>query len=216
MSRKLSLPIISDKEDPFIKAILAAPEDEAPRLIYSDWLDEHDDIRAEYLRIDCALAKLSQDDPRFDELVVRFRELHFQVDRAWRTAVARTKIENCVPRFDFRCPKNWDKLELTGQEHVRYCSACRKQVIYCDSIVEARRQAVMGKCVAVDPVIPRSAGDLSRIPVEEDTITMGMLEGYGPDITEEEARAQLGMRPVDSDSGEGNTGRKDPWWRFWS
>lgn len=29
----------------FIEAIRAAPEDDAPRLVYADWLDEHDDSR---------------------------------------------------------------------------------------------------------------------------------------------------------------------------
>jgi uncharacterized protein (TIGR02996 family) len=215
MLHKLSLPIISDSEDPFIRAILASPEDESPRLIYSDWLDEHDDPRGEYLRIDCALAKMSQGDPRFDELVVRFRELHFQIDRTWRTAVARAEIEKCVPRFEFHCPKQWDKLELTGQEGVRYCSACRKQVFYCDSIVEARQEAGQGHCVAVDPAVPRSSGDLDRYPIEVGEIVMGLM-APDPDITEEEARAQLGMRPLDTDATEGESARKRPWWRFWA
>jgi uncharacterized protein (TIGR02996 family) len=215
MSRKLSLPIISDKEDPFIKAILATPEDEAPRLIYSDWLDEHDDPRAEYLRIDCALAKMSQDDPRFDELVVRFRVLHFQIDRAWRTAVARTRIENCAPRFDFRCPKQWDKLELTDQEHLRYCSACRQQVVFCDSMFEARQHAENGHCVAIDPAIPRWEGDLDRSPSEDRGVTMGIID-FVPESTEAKARVQLGTRPLDSASPESGSERKRPWWRFWS
>jgi uncharacterized protein (TIGR02996 family) len=215
MISKLSLPIISDKEDPFIRAILAAPEDESPRLIYSDWLDEQDDPRAEYLRIDCALAKMSQDDPRFDELVVRYRELHFQVDRTWRTAVARAGIEACRPRFELRCPKRWDKLQLTGAEGIRYCSACRKEVFYCDSLVEARHQAENGHCVAIDPGVPRSIGDLDRDPIEAGEMMMGLFDS-DPDITEEEARDQLGMRSLESDKKPDEPARQRPWWRFWA
>jgi uncharacterized protein (TIGR02996 family) len=43
--------------DAFLRAILEAPDDDAPRLIYADWLDEHDDpARAEFIRIQCARA----------------------------------------------------------------------------------------------------------------------------------------------------------------
>lgn len=43
----------------FIKAILADPDDDAPRLIYADWLDEQgQDQRAEFIRVQCRLATL--------------------------------------------------------------------------------------------------------------------------------------------------------------
>jgi uncharacterized protein (TIGR02996 family) len=40
---------MSDDED-FIGAIVDAPGDDAPRLVYADWLDERDDPRGAYLR----------------------------------------------------------------------------------------------------------------------------------------------------------------------
>ncbi len=41
----------------FLEAILECPDDDAPRLIFADWLDEHGDAdRAEFIRIQCALA----------------------------------------------------------------------------------------------------------------------------------------------------------------
>src|SRR5258708_7552476 len=123
MSQRRPLPLISSEEDPFILAILGAPEDEAPRLIYADWLEERGDLRGAYLRLDCQLAALTEDDPRFDELVIRFRELHFQIDRAWRRAVSRSRIEKC-DQFAFRCPKRWDALQPTEDSRVRYCTAC--------------------------------------------------------------------------------------------
>lgn len=44
-------------ESHLLAAILAAPEDDAPRLIYADWLEEHDQPeRAEFIRVQCALA----------------------------------------------------------------------------------------------------------------------------------------------------------------
>jgi uncharacterized protein (TIGR02996 family) len=41
----------------WLGAIRASPEDAAVRLVYADWLDEHDDpARAELIRVQCALA----------------------------------------------------------------------------------------------------------------------------------------------------------------
>jgi len=38
-------------EDALIRAIIAAPADDAPRLVYADWLDEHDEaLRANLIR----------------------------------------------------------------------------------------------------------------------------------------------------------------------
>jgi uncharacterized protein (TIGR02996 family) len=37
-------------DEAFLRAILAAPEDDAPRLVYADWLEERGDVRAELLR----------------------------------------------------------------------------------------------------------------------------------------------------------------------
>jgi len=40
-----------------LAAIRAAPDDDAPRLVYADWLDEHGEMeRAEFIRVQCELA----------------------------------------------------------------------------------------------------------------------------------------------------------------
>jgi uncharacterized protein (TIGR02996 family) len=46
--------------DAFFQDILANPDDDTPRLVYADWLDEHGDPdRAEFVRLQCRLAGLS-------------------------------------------------------------------------------------------------------------------------------------------------------------
>jgi len=41
-----------------LDAIRAAPDDDAPRLVYADWLDEHGQPeRAEFIRVQCELAR---------------------------------------------------------------------------------------------------------------------------------------------------------------
>jgi uncharacterized protein (TIGR02996 family) len=42
-----------------LRAIREAPDDDAPRLVYADWLDEHDEPqRAELIRVQCELARI--------------------------------------------------------------------------------------------------------------------------------------------------------------
>jgi uncharacterized protein (TIGR02996 family) len=49
----------------FLAAIVAHPDDDASRLVYADWLDDHGEpARAELIRVQIALAHLPEDDPR--------------------------------------------------------------------------------------------------------------------------------------------------------
>jgi uncharacterized protein (TIGR02996 family) len=64
--------------DAFLRAILNAPDDDAPRLIYADWLDEHDDpARAEFIRIQCRVHVLKNAEttaPASERLALSRRE----------------------------------------------------------------------------------------------------------------------------------------------
>jgi uncharacterized protein (TIGR02996 family) len=45
-------------DEAFLRAICDNPDDDLPRLIYADWLDEHGDSRrAEFIRLQCASAR---------------------------------------------------------------------------------------------------------------------------------------------------------------
>jgi uncharacterized protein (TIGR02996 family) len=49
----------------FEAAILAEPDEDTPRLIYADWLEENGEPgRAEFIRVQCELARLPASDPR--------------------------------------------------------------------------------------------------------------------------------------------------------
>ena len=54
-------------EPAFLQAIREAPNDDAPRLIYADWLEEQGGAarkaRADFIRAQCRLAQLPEDDP---------------------------------------------------------------------------------------------------------------------------------------------------------
>jgi uncharacterized protein (TIGR02996 family) len=55
--------------DALYRAILDQPDDDAPRLVWADWLEEHGDPeRAAFVRLQCEWAALDPGDPRQDEL----------------------------------------------------------------------------------------------------------------------------------------------------
>jgi uncharacterized protein (TIGR02996 family) len=62
-----------NRDDAFLQAILDAPDDDTPRLVYADWLEERGQPdRGEFIRVQCALARLPHGDPR--RLVLEARE----------------------------------------------------------------------------------------------------------------------------------------------
>jgi uncharacterized protein (TIGR02996 family) len=77
--------------DAFLAAIHAAPDDDAPRLVYSDWLEENGQPeRAEFIRIQIAMfqehAAHGRRTPRLDEMFLRQKELF---NRPWADTLRR-------------------------------------------------------------------------------------------------------------------------------
>ena len=74
-----------DERQAIFAAILAEPDEDLPRLIYADWLDEHDmPVRAEFIRVQVALAREPEYTPRFYELRFREREIIRTCYYPWR------------------------------------------------------------------------------------------------------------------------------------
>jgi uncharacterized protein (TIGR02996 family) len=160
-------------EAAFLAAIRAAPDDDAPRLVYADWLDEHDRTGGGFLRAECELAALAPADPRRGELQARMREESRGIDPDWLATVSRGPVENCGVKFRFRCPKRWEQLQPAAEEGVRFCGECRQQVFFCSSIDVAQTHAALGECVAVDPRLARAPRDIESFR-EVDTVFMGL------------------------------------------
>ncbi len=73
----------SAEELAFLARIREQPDDDGPRLIFADWLDERNDPRGEFIRVQCALARLPADDPRGEILRQREQELRKLHDAVW-------------------------------------------------------------------------------------------------------------------------------------
>jgi uncharacterized protein (TIGR02996 family) len=71
-------------EEGFLEAIRETPDDDAPRLVYADWLDDHGQAdRAEFIRVQCELAHLPRTSDRYWELEDRSDALLQVQKQAW-------------------------------------------------------------------------------------------------------------------------------------
>ena len=74
--------------DALLRAIIAHPDEDTTRLAYADWLDENGDsatdgARAEFIRVQIALAETPADDPQRPERAQREKELLDRHGWAW-------------------------------------------------------------------------------------------------------------------------------------
>jgi uncharacterized protein (TIGR02996 family) len=83
-------------DDPFLTAVLAAPDDDATRLVYADWLEERGDPRAEFLRVESQFLKLAPNAKRASALQARLRELQPVLDPDWVALVRRTPVRDAI------------------------------------------------------------------------------------------------------------------------
>ena len=182
-------------EAAFLAHIRANPSDALCRLVYADWLEEQGDDesarKAAFLRAEHELSARSADEKNRDALVTRLRKLAKHLPVPWKSAVARVSLENCGLKTEFECPKTWDQLQETGENQVRFCSACKRTVQYCGTIDEAKQQAFEGQCVAIDIRVLRRPGDLTPPPVDDEPAFLGGIMMEEPAIP------------------------RRPWWKFW-
>src|SRR5262245_44796938 len=74
--------------DAFLQAITASPEDDTPRLVYADWCEENGEPdRADLIRAQCELARLTTDSPRRRLLAARAWELVNRHGEEWAAPV---------------------------------------------------------------------------------------------------------------------------------
>jgi uncharacterized protein (TIGR02996 family) len=79
----------------FREAILTNPDDNMPRLVYADWLEEHGDPRAEFIRVQCTVAQLP-DGPERRALEARAQQLLSQHGPEWAGPIRRMEVRGAV------------------------------------------------------------------------------------------------------------------------
>jgi uncharacterized protein (TIGR02996 family) len=77
-------------------ALLAAihdqPDDDGPRLRFANWLEELGDSRSEFIRVQCAIACLDENDPRREELEQKHLAELSRLQELCRTVAAAMSI----------------------------------------------------------------------------------------------------------------------------
>lgn len=70
--------------DTFLAAVCANPDDDAPRLVYADWLEEHgDSARAEFIRLQIEMAHLPKHSDKREQLDSRQKRLFSSHRKQW-------------------------------------------------------------------------------------------------------------------------------------
>src|SRR5579884_1433621 len=81
-----------------LREVQARPDEDWPRLVYADWLEEHGDPdRAELIRVQCRLAAMSLWHPERRGLAVREYDLLARHSARWSAP-----LRGAVPRWWFR------------------------------------------------------------------------------------------------------------------
>ena len=74
-------------EEGLLHAIMAEPDEDAPRLIYADWLEEQGDSdRAEFIRLQCQWANPAGETQHLFQVMVRVKRLEAKHGRRWKSA----------------------------------------------------------------------------------------------------------------------------------
>jgi uncharacterized protein (TIGR02996 family) len=83
-------------DNPFLRALLAQPDDDTLRLAMADWLDENDQpLRAELIRVQIELARGVEERDRRVALELRQRDLLIAHDKEWTKPIA--DVLGCEP-----------------------------------------------------------------------------------------------------------------------
>lgn len=78
------------QDQALLRAIIDSPDDDAARLVYADWLEEHGQSeRAEFIRVQIHRENLPADDAERSPLREREREILAQHEDAWRRELPR-------------------------------------------------------------------------------------------------------------------------------
>ena len=100
--------------DAFLAAVAEAPEDDAPRLVFADWLEENGQPeRAELIRLQCRLAATDRYDAARRPLARRERELLDRFGKRWQH-------EDGLWRWSSLSPDNYEPRSIFRRGFVEF------------------------------------------------------------------------------------------------
>jgi uncharacterized protein (TIGR02996 family) len=85
------------QDEGLFRTILAQPADDAPRLVYADWLEEHGQPeRAEFIRLQCELARTPEGTERQGQLQQRRWQLQDRWRNTWLAGLPRWATRHAI------------------------------------------------------------------------------------------------------------------------
>ncbi|QJW95286.1 TIGR02996 domain-containing protein [Frigoriglobus tundricola] len=74
-----------NEREALLRAVCDTPDDDTPRLVFADWLQENgDEARAEFIRVQIELSRAQEMCPRVSNLMVRQHKLLRLNEQRWR------------------------------------------------------------------------------------------------------------------------------------
>src|SRR5262249_62177187 len=78
------------EREALLAAVCENPDDDAPRLVFADWCEEHGESeRAEFIRGQLRLAAMDRNDPEREALDRRSSELWNKYSEQWQAEICR-------------------------------------------------------------------------------------------------------------------------------
>jgi len=99
----------------------------------------------------------------------------------------RINIRNCV--FGFRCAQNWDAMQETSRNDIRFCKECAKDVYLVSSKDMLLESITLNRCIAIES--PKD----KELPYDHHPeVLLGMIRSYENEHGEPEPNAAFRER----------------------
>lgn len=89
---------MTSEENAFLAAIRTAPDDNLPRLVYADWLDEQNKPGGAFLRRECEAVKIDSTTDEWWVAMHELREAGQDLEEEWIAAVSRIPLGQIFAR----------------------------------------------------------------------------------------------------------------------
>jgi uncharacterized protein (TIGR02996 family) len=142
--------------DAFLRAVIDHPDDDGPRLVYADWLDEQGDVRGEFIRLQIDLARRGPLHLGYEGWMRRAAQLFRDHGRAWGRSLG-----GWARRCRFR--RGFSETVWVEWEHYAECAAAVRDLapvreVFVDlagrPVPDLERLAVPAGVIRFHPFVP--------------------------------------------------------------
>jgi uncharacterized protein (TIGR02996 family) len=141
----------SSPEDAFLQTILEHPDDDIPRLVFADWLEEHGNPRGAFIRLQCERAKLTPHDPAWKTLLAQEAALLKQFETEWSKPMLRL-VDAIHYRRGFieHVSVSATKLLKNAERLFRLAPVCSVRLEHADSLPEIGASLWLSRVTELD------------------------------------------------------------------